>query len=83
MGSNSPLRSPRVIKTEDRLCSFVQRILPPGLQFEMTNAFHDDVVIVAYRGSTWLSQTPSSNRKVNTKSLCVRWRKQWLLTSKP
>lgn len=54
--SHGPLRSPRVIKTEDRLCSFVQRILPPGLQFEMTNAFHDDVVIVAFRGSTWLSQ---------------------------
>lgn len=56
MESNSPVRSPQVIKTEDRLCSFVQRILPPGHQFEMTNAFHDDVVIVAFRGSAWLSQ---------------------------
>lgn len=56
MGSSHPAPSPRVITTQDRLCSFVQRILPPGQQFEMTNAFHDDVVIVAFRGSAWLSQ---------------------------
>ncbi len=56
MGSSRPLRSPQVITTEDGLCSFVQRILPPGHQFEMSNAFHDDVVIVAFRGSDWLSQ---------------------------
>lgn len=47
--------SPQVFKVEDTLCSFVRRVLPAGHLLEMNNAFHDDVVLLAFRGSSWLS----------------------------
>jgi AraC-like DNA-binding protein len=48
--------TPQLFKTEDASCAFVKRVLPPGFAVELNNAFHDDVVILAFTGSTWLSR---------------------------
>ncbi|MDR3435577.1 MAG: AraC family transcriptional regulator [Telmatospirillum sp.] len=55
VAQNSP-NTPQVFRTEDKLCSFVRRVLPGGQVIEMNNAFHDDVVILAFSGSAWLSR---------------------------
>jgi AraC-like DNA-binding protein len=48
--------APRVFNVDDKLCSFVRRVIPAGHQLEIDNAFHDGVVILAFRGSSWLSR---------------------------
>ncbi|MDR3518614.1 MAG: AraC family transcriptional regulator [Azospirillaceae bacterium] len=49
-------KTTKVVTTDDALCSFVRRALPPGQPFEMKNVFHEKVVILAFRGSIWESK---------------------------
>lgn len=56
MVTSQSQKTPQIFKTVNDHCSFIRRVLPGGHLMELNRVFHDNVVILAFTGSSWLSR---------------------------